>query len=233
MRLGARALVIGLLLVVGVIACGDGQDSPTAQAGGHNPPSYKEPVRLTEGDYMPPDFDWVAFGERGMRAVAEAEGEQPFEGDIAGFRLYTAASISADPSVERRSCRVETFVEVERLKIEYLPPGTSAFGPQYAGVCGDGSIPWLGREFSGAHGSFDVFYVAGEPAFEHDAPARLIRQSEINDRPALVIEPPLAEGFGRSWVAIQFTGGFVLIDSRDMPMEQTLKIAEGVKCDDC
>jgi hypothetical protein len=99
--------------------------------------------------------------------------------------------------------------------------------PQFAGECSSGSHSFGVRMFDG----FDVIYFAGERAHAHDAPADRVTTGVIQGRKAVIIVP-LHERGDRSWVAFATDNGFISVDS-GLRLEETLKIAEGVKCASC
>lgn len=222
------------------------QESPTASAaeetpalpasaeiGGGAPPYYLEPILLVPGDYVDSSFPFEAVAERGL-AVAEAEKDKPkFQGMVNGFRLYSFERAFEDPSVEKNSCVAVEFPLTDELKFNYLPPGTFARSPQFAGKCSDGSTAFVMQSFVTKHGTFDISYQPGERAFGHDASAERVSATTVAGRPGVIIRPLVEEGFGQSWVAFATGNGFIVVDARNLPLSETLKIAEGVKCASC
>jgi len=228
-----------LFLLVAVAALGGcgGSPNPVATrspgAGGVTPPMYDEPVPLTEGDYLPADFPFDEVAERGQ-ALASADAQKPtFEGTVAGVRLYSVARAFEDPSIEKKRCVVEEFREAKELDFTYLPGGTYANGPQFAGVCAGGEIALIMQEFSTKHGSFDIIFEYGEAALGHDSPAYRVKEVTIGDHEAVVISPVVEEGFGRGWAAYATPKGILMVDGRDLPTDELVKILGGVKCSVC
>jgi hypothetical protein len=231
----------GITLLVLFGACGeDGDESPNGRTpeasggtphvigGGGTPPHYAEPVPLTDGDYFPSDFDFQEVAKRGESAAAADALKTTFEGEIAGFRLHSDA-----PNAANFLCVVHEFPAADLLSIEYLPPGTFAQGPQYAGACKDGSFSFVMQEFATKHGSFQVVLKFGERVFWQDASADRVKETTVDGQPAVLIEPVLDEGFGRSWGALATSSGGIIVDANNLPSSEVLKILEGVRCVDC
>jgi len=204
-----------------------------ASVGGDGPPLYRRPVQLVPGNYVSPAESPEAQA-RGAAAAEAAAGKAQFDGTVNGIRLYSFAKAAADPSVARDPCRGEiTFRESSSLVFRHLPPGTMAKGPQYEAVCDDGSKVSLGQQFATLSTDFDVWIVFGEPAFGHDASADRVKPTSIGGRAGVTIEPLTPEGFGRSWAAVPLGSGLLVVDARNLPLEEVLKIAEGVACTVC
>lgn len=232
----ASILLLLSTLLPALSACG-GSSGPVATQspgqGGITPPMYEEPVLLTEGDYLPADFPFDQVADRGQ-ALAAADAQKPtFEGTVAGVRLYSVARAFADPSIEKKRCVVEGFREAEGLDFAYLPGGTYANGPQFAGVCAGGEIALIMQQFTTKHGSFDIIFEYGEAALGHDAPAHRVEEVTIGGRKAVVISPVVEEGFGRGWAAYATPKGILIVDGRDLPTDELIKILGGVECSVC
>jgi hypothetical protein len=238
MRAGAILAMSSLFFALG--ACGDGDSQDGEASGGfgrnvaggdHVPPFYMEPVPLTEGDYMPENFPFEQVAEKAL-GVQAAEAKSPlFEGSLNGYQVYLPES-ETDRD-RRRTCQVEGFVPSDSLTLAYLPPGTSATSPQFRGVCPDGSVSFVMQSFVTKHASFDAIYVPGRHWIEAEAPAERVGEITLDGRPGLVIKPLVEEGFGRSYLGLSTGKGILYVDARDLPLEQTQKIIEGVRCDGC
>jgi len=231
--LGVGGAVAAIIITMGLWPVG-GDNSQTARGeiigGGGGPASYLEPVPIVPGDYVPP---WEEAGamERGIAAVnADSQKGQFFTGTVGEFRLY---GFDQPFSVEKKGCVAVDFPLVDTLKFNYLPPGTKARSPQYAGVCADGSVGFVLQEFTTRNTSFDIAYEPGERAFGHEASAERISATTIGGRPAVVIQPSTEEGYGRSCAAIATDNGFIIVDAHELPLSETIKIAEGVECASC
>lgn len=233
---------MSVLLVAFVAACrGSSGDelpptagsSPTPLAGvGGAPPEYPQPVLLVPGDYVPPSASRQA--EEKFAEALEASRAQPqFSGVVNGFRVYSWEEAAADPAKEQQECVAVQFKEVAIFRAHYLPPGTYARSPQYAGVCADGSTAWVNQDFQYGYGTFSIGYELGERAIGTDATADRVKAGEVNGRPAVFIEPIIEEGNGQSIIAFAMDKGFIVIGATGLPLTETLKIAENITCDGC
>ncbi len=152
---------------------------------------------------------------------------------VNGFRIYGWEDAARDPSLEQKECVSVSFPIVDFLEFTYLPPGTSLRSPQYAGMCADGSTAWVNQEFESPAASFSIAYELGERAIGTDATAERISGATIGGRPGVIIKPLIEEGNGQSIVAFPLGEGFIVVGASQLPISETLKIAEGVRCVDC
>ena len=200
--------------------------------GGGSPPEYVEAVPLVPGDYKPPSASTEAH-LKFTRALGAAGAEAQFNGIVNGFRLYGSADAAADPSLLQIECVSGEFPEVKVMEFTYLPPGTKARSPQYGGVCADGSTAWVTQDFVYGYGTFSVGYELGEKAIGHDATAERVEAGTVAGRPAVLIRPLIEEGNGQSIVAFTLDKGFIVVGALNLPLTETLKIAEGIRCAGC
>jgi hypothetical protein len=128
---------------------------------------------------------------------------------------------------------VGQFVESKDLTFSYLPGGTYANGPQFAGICEQNEVAFIMQEFSTKHGSFQIVFAYGEAAFGHDAPQERVSAEKIGERSGVVIGPLVPEGFGRGWAAYATKRGVVIVDGHNLPASELIKIADGVECSVC
>jgi len=246
----SRYGAITLLLLSLLAACGTDEDSPggdglsvspTTQSAtddqthvdsGGSPPEYEKPMLFVPGDYRPPSAS-VEARDRWEATLDAVRGSPQFNGIVAGFRLYGWKDASLDPSLEQKECVAAEFPEVAAMKITYLPAGTSARTPQYAGQCADGSTAWVVQEFIFKYGTFTVGYELGERAIGHDATAERVQPVTVVGREGVAIRPLIEEGNGPSIVAFHLDNGYVVVGAQNLPLSETLKIAEGVQCAGC
>ncbi len=191
-----------------------------------------EPVLLVPGEYKPPSADPDAR-KKLEAALGEEQGKPQFNGNVNGFRIYGYGEERRDPSVGQKECVAESFPEVNVFQLNYLPLGTAARSPQYAGTCADGSMAWVTQDFVFKYGTFSVGYELGERAIGTDATAGRVSAATIAGRPGVIISPLTTEGNGGSTVAFQLTKGFIGVAAQNLPLSETLKIAEGITCADC
>jgi len=207
------------------------EPSPHSELGGA-PPEYVEAIPLVEGDYKPPAASTEA-GEKYQAALASARSSPQFNGIVGDFRLYGWANVASDPSLEQKECVSVDFHEVKVMEYGYLIPGTKMRSPQYAGVCAEGSTAWVVQDFVFGYGTFTIGYELGERAIGHDATADRISAATVAGRPGVVIRPLIEEGNGQSIVAFELDKGFIVVGAQNLPLSETLKIAEGIKCTGC
>jgi hypothetical protein len=207
-------------------------DDTVIGGGGGSPPQYAEPVLLVAGEYKPPSASPEAR-EKFQQAIAAEAGKPQFNGVVNGFRLYGWEDAAADPSLEQKECVSESFPEVDRLEFTYLPAGTSALTPQYAGICADGSTAWVVQELAYLYGAITIGYETGERAIGTDAPAGRVSEATIAGKPGVIIRPITEEGNGQSIVALPLGSGFIIVGAEGLPIDETVKIADGVKCAGC
>ncbi len=201
-----------------------------SQGGG--PAEYVEPVTLVPGDYRPPSAEMDA-GEKWTRAVDQEQGKPQANLALAGFRIYGFADAQADPSVSRQECVSVDFKETTRFEYTYLPAGTKAFSPQYEGVCADGSVAWVVQDLGYGYGRITVGYQLGEKAVGTDATAERVSAISVNGHPGIAIKPLIEEGNGQSIIAFHLDKGFIVVGVIGLPLDETMKIAEGIVCVDC
>lgn len=230
-------MVAAAALAVALVACSGeaGGPEPTWSSGqgGGTPPMYAEPVPLVDGDYLPADYPFDELAAQGALAEANSRNTPVFEGTVAEVRLYSSEHALRDPSFGRKQCVVGQFREATDLEFTYLPGGTYANGPQFAGVCEDREIAYVMQEFTTKHGSFNIIFAYGEPALGHDAPVERVHVEKIGDHDAVVIDPLIKEGFGRGWAAYATGKGVVMVDGHNLPTGELVRIAGGVECSVC
>jgi hypothetical protein len=187
---------------------------------------------VTTGLYKP------TLSEKSTAETLTGLGFAPASGNlVAGIELIDP---SGAISGRGEACDDEGYYEFtqgDALTFGYLPPETYAYGPQYAAVCRDGSIAAFGQEFRAFSSMFVVGYSVDDRVLWHQGTPDGTFEGEIGGRPAVVIaEPPDAVGlstFGRSWIGITTPHGVLALQAINMPVEDALKIAQGIRCDEC
>lgn len=197
------------------------------------PPVYQEPLLLKDGDYWPPGISFASVASAGTGLASQDAQKPAFEGTVAGIRLYSFAHAASDPAVDRAWCVVDHFVDTDAVTISYLPGGTYANGPEYAGTCIDGRVSFVQRDFTTKHGTFEVKFYFGEPAFGHDASSDRVVQEVVDGHAAVVIRPVTDQGFGRGWAAYATRLGAMIVDGRNLPVTELTQILGGAKCAKC
>jgi len=159
-----------------------------------------------------------------------------FAGELNGIHLYSfddvASGVESWPSLCSSGAARTEPRDADELTFRYLPPGAVTLGGQTAVVCEDGRVASFGQQFSAGGGTFDIWYAAGERTLGHDAPAERISAEEINGMEAVVIRP--GDGLlPRGWIAMVTPGGLLTLDARGLPLEEMVRIAEGIGCSTC
>lgn len=244
-RTGPQLFLFISSMLLFASSCGGGSeaDAPstateqpsTGNTFGGAPPSYPEPVEVVPGEYRSPASNDEAW-ERGMIAEAEDSAKPRADTMVHGIRIIDNSVRNTDASFPTKVCdggKIVEFREVSDIEFHYLPPGTYALGPQAASICDDGSTAGFGRYFAMRDAEFNVWYEPGDPAIVVQASADRVKADVVNGRPAVVIPPVTAEGFGQSWIVVKMPNGVLTLGAFGLPFEETLKIAEGVKCPGC
>jgi hypothetical protein len=237
-RLLGLLLTVSILLAL-VVACtqiertpDDSLATPTpgGRARGHGPLTYDRSVPITSGQYVSP-AGYPEAQERGIAAWNAEAGMPKFRGTVNGIELFTF-----DDPEKRNFCGGNDFAdfrEFDALVFDYLPPGTSARGPQWAAICPDGSVAAIGQELVLYNAGLTITYEYGQNALPHDASASRVFGASVAGRPSVIIKPLTEEGFGRSWIASLVPQGLIIISAVDLPLSETTKIMEGIRCDTC
>jgi hypothetical protein len=190
---------------------------------------YPEGVLVAPGEYRPPSAENAAQ-EKWEALLPAEEGKPVFEGDVNGLRLVdvTNPSIPA-PGV----CAEASQAKVDWLNVTHLPPGTKAYTPPVAVYCEDGSIGGAYQEFSYTYGSIGVAYWPGDPIVYNSVSADRVEAGTIQGRPAVFMKPLIEEGTGAAALAFLTDRGFILLQTTYLPLDQMIKIAEGITCGEC
>jgi hypothetical protein len=163
-----------------------------------------------------------------------------FEGVVNGIRLY---SLSAGPDVQRKdACSDAKPEEAEELTLSdvagtsmeiiptYLPAGAEEQSPMEPPVACKGIVVsvqrwWIIR----GKGFFLISRREGEQAIDTDTSADRVSAATIGGKPAAVVAPVAPDGFGPSMVIVAEDFGITIVFADGLPLEETVKIAEGLK----
>ena len=228
-------LAIGVGAFFGVRAgTGGGQDAGEVGGGGPVPPVL---TRLTEGDWVPPATASDAL-KKGAEAL-QAEIKKPvFEGEFNGFLFGAYARERPRPfhclSNDTRRLTGDEAKAVSPLKLGYLPPNTWE-EIVVAGVCPDGVANVVAYELLVAQQyRLPMNYFRSNEAVIHiDASRERVEATTVNGRPGVVVRPLTPEGYGQWAVAFKTDDGYVEVLAQNIPLEEVIKVAEGVTCADC
>jgi hypothetical protein len=173
--------------------------------------------------------------------VTREEAAKPrFEGVVNGIRLYP---VSAGPAVQRKdACSDAKPEEAEELTMSavagtpmeiiptYLPAGAEEVDPMEPPVACKGIVVnvqrwWMIR----GKGDFYVSRRQGEQAISSDASAERVSAGTVGGKPAVLVEPLTPEGYGQSAVIVAEDFGLTIVVAFGLPLEETVKIAEGLE----
>lgn len=219
-------VVVALLLAA---ACGgdDEEPQPTSPGIAIEPPSYARPSPVTTGDYEP-----VRSGKSAAE-ILEPLGFEAATGDeISGIRLFDNYTEYFHYRDLCGDSDFKEFREYDAMDFDWLPPGTSAVGPEAAAICPDDSVAGIGQEFMTCCSMFQVWYSVGNRALLHQGAAGGKFAGEINGSPAVVVAQS-EEGWSHSQVGIASPNGVTMLEAWDMPLEDVMEIAAGIRCDEC
>ena len=214
--------------------------APVDEPGGGSPPELAEPVRVTEGDWVPPALEDAAY-ERGVElAAAAGEGETVA---VNGFTVTTPQDFVPNFPCETD---IETVEGVSPVEAGYLPPNTYETQKPSISTCPNGDIWITGHLYrvSLEYGPRDavgaVISVAYFDRTRQLDVSRLdiqeIESGTVNGYDAVFIKPITEEGYGRAAILFGTDDaeiGFYSVITSNLPFEETLKIAEGLSCSEC
>ena len=174
------------------------------------------------------------------QARQEEVAKPRFEGVVNGIRLYDT---NADPAVQRKdACSDAKPDEVEHLTMSavagtpmeiiptYVPPGAEEVDPMWPPVACKGTVVSVERRWiirGKAH-----FYISrrqGEQAIATDASRERVSAATVGGKRAVLVDPITPDGFGQSAVIVAEEFGITIVSASGLPIEETVKIAEGLK----
>jgi len=218
----SKRLIVGIL--VAVVACGITVGAVVVASQGDEPPEGVSDIIL----------------ER-EQARQEEEAKPRFEGVVNGIRLYPTG---AGPAVERQSiCTDAAPEEVEHVTMSdvagtpmeiiptYLPAGAEETSPMWPPAKCKGILVYVQRDWVMRDEGADFFIIRyqGEQAIDISASADRISAGTIGGKPAVLVEPITPDGYGYSMVIVAEDFGITVIAADGLPLEETVKIAEGLK----
>ena len=182
-------------------------------------------------------LDIMAERDQLMR---EEAAKPRFEGVVNGIRLY---SLAAGPALQRKdACWGAKPGEGEELTMSavagtpmeiiptYLPPGAEEVDPMEPPVACKGIVVSVQRHWIiRGKGDFFIWHREGEQAIATDASADRVSAATVGGKPAVLVAPLAPDGFGLSTVIVAEEFGLTLVVGLDLPLEETVKIAEGLK----
>jgi len=209
-------------------------------------PELPEPVRVTEGDWVPP-----ALGEE-----ATQRGEDLFLDLVQTRDAPTSVELNGftvgpyDEWVPNLPCSTsEAKIEKQSpLMVGYLPPNTYETHERQTITCPSDeiwmtvltfrvSLAYQGADTIGSRAEIRVAYFDRTRALPVPSlQVHEVKAGRVNGRDALFIMPISEDGYGQSMILFA-TGdseiGFFEVQAFNLPFEELLKIAEGLSCTEC
>lgn len=228
--LGGAVLALALLLDTGESAPPpiiDGTPGPGAHGAGGGP-EFIKPERVTDGEWMPVELNDLPTADQGP-ITARHVGEV-----INGIRILGIGE-SGQTVCSGKQQRSDLPVPFEP---SYLPPNTFQMAKPEVLLCDDGAVEsahllyQIGSE--GALSAFGINYVNDLEQATATGTGEAMPLT-INGFPAVAILGT-QEGYpavGPASVVIDTPNGSVSVVGNNMPLDELLKIAEGLKCAAC
>lgn len=174
------------------------------------------------------------------RLRLEEEAKPRFEGVVNGIRLYPTG---AEPVQRKWACtgaRPEEVQEVLMSRVAgtpmeivatYVPPGAEEVPAVWPPVVCKGTLAYVQREWViRAEGAdFSIQRRQGERVVDIDASADRVSAATVGGKPAVLVEPITPDGYGYSMVIVAEDFGITAVVAFGLPLEETIKIAEGLK----
>jgi hypothetical protein len=165
------------------------------------------------------------------------EAEDPIARDQVG-EVINGIVISDGQGGVKSVCPEATLSDsAARFEAKYLPANTFERAYPQFWTCVDGSLSAAFFKYSiGAHGfsifSINYIRVSGEARAIATGPVEAIF---INGQPGVAVSPSTFEGkeIGQGSVVFLTKNGAIEVIGVGLPLEETIKIAEGIQCEDC
>lgn len=214
--------VKGVIILASVVSVAFGlgllmNTTPTAEA---EPPSERGPQwyrALVADDAAAPRADLVLSGIRVgpgvIHSVSGCDGSAP---TVVPLEAIASTALDIAPG--------------------YLPPGTEAVGdPPFAVRCGNSTLTaeayfWVPPDRSNGRfgGAMDIFRFRGDQAFGLPQPTSRISARSVANKPAVVVRPLTADGFGDTAILIAEPWGLTVVRADGLPLSEVLRIAESI-----
>ena len=175
------------------------------------------------------------------RLRLEEAAKPRFEGAVNGIRLYPTGAAAA---VQRKwACSGAGGEGVEHVPMSvvagtpmeiaptYLPPGAEENPPTWSPVICKGTVAYVERQWVIRDKDANFFIVRrqGEQAIDIDASADRVSSATVGGKRAALVKPLTPEGYGYSMVIVAEEFGLTSVVAFGLPLEETVKIAEGLK----
>lgn len=178
------------------------------------------------------------------RVTQEEEAKPKFDGVVNGIRLYPTGA--EDPPEPDWACKGTTPEEREYVTLDavvgtpmeiiptYLPPGAEeTYTPLPPVIC-KSVVAYVERRWNiRGEGDFSIQRRQGERVIDTDASAERVSPATVAGKPAVLvaplITPGMGSGYGYSAVIMAEDFGFTIVGAFGLPLEESIKIAEGLE----
>jgi len=173
------------------------------------------------------------------RLQQEEDAKPKFEGVVNGIRLYPTGGGASE---RKDACTDAKPEEVQQVTMDavagtpmeitptYLPDGAEELAPMWPPVVCKGTVVYAERRWNvrSRGADFSIIRHQGEQAIDTDASAGRISAATVEGKRAAVVEPLTPEGYGYSMVIVAEDFGLTSVVAFGLPIEETVKIAEGL-----
>lgn len=213
-----------------------GTPQPTSGRTSSWPQAYPTPIVRSEGDYFPPAYD-PANGEEIRAAVDGAAALEVFHGDVGGFLFFDPKEYGERwPFPCQHTAASNEAAEPEDVPfgVSYFPPRTIEETKPLLRLCRHGAVYYTFREFKVGPAAFAVAFTGGDLSIPNDYfRVGYVKESELHGRTGVIVETFLPYGSGSSAAFWPSGDGYMSVRAHDLPLEELMKIVEGVTCADC
>jgi hypothetical protein len=173
------------------------------------------------------------------RLRLEEEAKPRFEGVVNGIRLYSTKTENPQREWACADAKPEEVQHVDMSAVAgtpmeivptYLPPGAEESFMTLPPVICKGIVAYVEREWAVRDKSVHVFIARyeGERVIGVDASAERVSAATVAGKPAVLVKPVL-EGDDYSTVILAEDFGMTIVGVFGLPLDETIKVAEGLK----
>ena len=175
------------------------------------------------------------------RLRLEEDAKPRFEGVLNGIQVYATGSPS--PPGREWACTDAKPEEIQHVDMSavagtameivptYLPAGADEVSSTLPSVICKGTVAYVEREWSIRDKGADLFIARreGERVIDIDASYERVATATVAGKPAVVVAPLTADGYGYSMAILAEDFGITVVRVFGLPLEETIKIAEGLR----
>jgi hypothetical protein len=200
------------------------------------PQSFATPIVRSEGYYMAPAYD-PSNGEEIDAAIDRAAELEVFHGTIGGFLFLDPEEFAERwpfPCLSTQASNEAVEPDEVPFGVTYFPPGTIEETKPLLRVCADGAVYYTFRTFKVGPAEFTVAYTGGDLSIHNDSHrVGYVKEASLHGRTGVIAETFLPHGAGASAASWPSGNGYMSVRSFGLPVEELMKIVEGVTCADC